>query len=123
MADAAPVMVWMSGTDKLCTWFNKAWLDFVGRPIERELGNGWVENVHPDDFERCLQIYSSAFDARQPFSMEYRLRRRDGEYRWLRDDGIPRFEAKGRFAGYIGARMDIQRFNRPSRRCARAKSD
>jgi PAS domain S-box-containing protein len=107
MADAAPVMVWMSGTDKLCTWFNKAWLDFVGRPMERELGNGWTENVHPHDFERCLQIYSSAFDARQPFSMEYRLRRHDGEYRWLRDDGIPRFEAKGTFAGYIGACMDI----------------
>ena len=110
MADAAPVMVWMSGTDKLCTWFNKAWLEFVGRPMEQELGNGWTENVHADDFERCLQIYSSAFDARQPFSMEYRLRRYDGEYRWLRDDGIPRFEAKGTFAGYIGACMDITDF-------------
>ena len=81
MADTAPVMIWMSGADKLCNWFNKPWLDFVGRPIDEELGNGWVANVHPDDSPRCLETYLNAFDARRPFSMEYRLRRRDGEYR------------------------------------------
>jgi PAS domain S-box-containing protein len=106
VADAAPVLIWMSGVDKLCTWFNKPWLDFVGRTMERELGNGWSENVHSDDFERCLKTYVEAFDARQPFSMEYRLRRHDGEYRWVLDYGIPRQPA-GKFAGYIGSCVDI----------------
>ena len=106
-ADAAPVMIWMSGTDKLCTWFNKPWLDFVGRTMEQELGNGWSENVHPDDFDRCLKTYVEAFDARQPFSMEYRLRRHDGEHRWVLDNGIPLWEPAGKFASYIGSCIDI----------------
>ena len=112
IADAAPVLIWMSGTDKLCTWFNKSWLDFVGRPMAQELGNGWADNVHPEDFERCLHTYSCAFDERQPFSMEYRLRRHDGEYRWVRDDGIARADARGKFAGYIGGCVDIDDFKR-----------
>ena len=106
-ADAAPVLVWISGIDKLCTWFNKPWLDFVGRTMEQELGNGWSENVHADDFDRCLKTYVDAFDARQPFSMEYRLRRHDGEYRWVLDNGIPLWEPAGEFAGYIGSCIDI----------------
>lgn len=107
MADAAPVLIWLSGTDKLCTWFNKSWLDFVGRAMEQELGNGWAENVHPDDFAPCLQTYTTAFDARQSFSMTYRLRRHDGVYRWVLDNGIPRFETDGTFTGYIGSCIDI----------------
>jgi PAS domain S-box-containing protein len=107
MADTAPVMVWMSGPDKRCMYFNKGWLEFTGRPIERELGDGWVENVHPDDLASCLEIYSAAFDARKDFIMEYRLRRADGEYRWIWDTGVPRFEASGYFAGYIGSCKDI----------------
>jgi PAS domain S-box-containing protein len=107
MADAAPVMIWLSGTDKLCTWFNKPWLEFVGRTMEQELGNGWAENVHPDDFDRCLMTYTTAFDARRNFSMEYRLRRRDGEFRWILDDGVPRFGPAGEFTGYIGSCIDI----------------
>lgn len=107
MADAAPVLIWMSGTDKLCTWFNKLWLDFVGRSIEEELGNGWAENVHPQDIDRCLSIYSAAFDARQTFSMEYRLRRHDGEYRWVLDSAVPLYAADGEFTGYIGSCFDI----------------
>ncbi len=107
MADAAPVLIWISDTDKLCTWFNKQWLNFVGRSMEQELGNGWTENVHPDDFDSCLQTYVQSFDQRRPFSMEYRLRRHDGEYRWVLDTGIPLYDASGEFTGYIGSCIDI----------------
>jgi PAS domain S-box-containing protein len=78
VADDAPVMIWMSGTNKACSWFNRQWLEFVGRRMEQVIGSGWTENVHPDDFSSCLQVYTSAFDERRPFSMEYRLRRHDG---------------------------------------------
>jgi PAS domain S-box-containing protein len=107
MADAAPVMVWMSGPDKRCTYFNRHWLEFTGRPLQREVGDGWSEGVHADDLPRCLGEYGRAFDARQAFRMEYRLRRSDGEYRWVLDTGVPRFESDGAFEGYIGSCIDI----------------
>ncbi|MCC5666266.1 PAS domain S-box protein [Nostoc sp. CHAB 5784] len=107
MADTAPVLVWMSGTDKLCNYFNKPWLDFTGRTLEQEMGNGWAEGVHPDDLQRCLDTYINAFDARQNFKMEYRLRHNDGEYRWVFDTGVPRFAPTGEFLGYIGSCVDI----------------
>lgn len=107
MADTAPVLIWTSGEDKLCDWFNKGWLNFTGRTMAQELGNGWAEGVHPDDFERCLATYVTSFDAREAFVMEYRLRRFDGEYRWLTDNGVPRFSDQGTFLGYIGSCIDI----------------
>src|SRR5437764_13902357 len=107
VADAAPVLIWMSGPDKLCTFFNKGWLDFTGRKLEQELGNGWIEGVHADDFAHCLDSYKNSFDAHQPFTMEYRLRRSDGEYRWVLDSGTPRFAPNGAFLGYIGSCIDI----------------
>jgi PAS domain S-box-containing protein len=107
MANTAPVMIWMSGTDKLCTFFNTGWLGFTGRALEQELGNGWAEGVHRDDFDHCVEVYANSFDARQPFTMEYRLRRSDGEYCWILDSGTPRFASDGAFLGYIGSCMDI----------------
>jgi PAS domain S-box-containing protein len=107
MADTAPVMIWVAGADKRCTFFNKTWLTFTGRSIEQEHGDSWRQGVHPEDLEQCLQTHTSAFDARRDFQMEYRLRRADGEYRWLLDNGIPRFAPSGAFAGYIGSAIDI----------------
>jgi PAS domain S-box-containing protein len=107
VANSAPVMIWMSGVDKLCTYFNQPWLDFTGRPLETELGNGWAHGVHPDDLARCLETYIDAFDRRQSFRMEYRLRRHDGEYRWVLDIGAPRANSDGSFEGYIGSCVDV----------------
>jgi PAS domain S-box-containing protein len=107
VANAAPVLIWMAGTNKLCNFFNLGWLNFTGRTFEQESGNGWSAGVHPDDLERCLRIYTVSFDARADFEMEYRLRRFDGVYRWIVDFGVPRFEPDGTFCGYIGSCIDI----------------
>ena len=107
VANTAPVMIWMSGIDKLCNYFNQPWLEFTGRPLESELGNGWADGVHRDDFDTCFRTYSEAFDRREPFRMQYRLRRYDGDYRWVSDIGVPRFDPDGSFAGYIGSCIDV----------------
>jgi PAS domain S-box-containing protein len=106
LADFAPVMIWRSGMDQLCDWFNSPWLTYTGRPMIDEVGNGWVDGIHPEDLQRCLSTYVGAFQAREPFSMEYRLRRHDGEYRWLLDNGKP-FYRDDRFAGYWGSCVDV----------------
>jgi PAS domain S-box-containing protein len=107
VANSAPVLLWMAGTDKLCNFFNRSWLRFTGKTLGQELGNGWTEGVHPDDLQHCMDIYTTAFDARENFQMEYRLQRADGEYRWILDTGRPRFLPDGSFAGYIGSCFDI----------------
>jgi PAS domain S-box-containing protein len=107
VANTAPVMIWMAGTDRLCTYVNQPWLEFTGRPLDAELGNGWVEGLHNEDLKRCLETYSQAFEQRQSFEMEYRIRRNDGEYRWILDTGVPRFNSDGTIAGYIGSCLDI----------------
>jgi PAS domain S-box-containing protein len=107
MADSAPILIWVAGVDKGCTYFNRPWLEFTGRTLEQEVGDGWAEGVHPDDLVRCLEVYATHFDARMAFEMEYRLRRHDGEYRWVADRGIPRLTPDGAFAGYVGACADI----------------
>jgi two-component system, cell cycle sensor histidine kinase and response regulator CckA len=110
IADTAPVMIWVSGPDKLCTFFNLGWLTFTGRGMAQELGNGWTEGVHPDDLERCVDTRNISFDRRHDFEMEYRLRRADGEYRWVLYRGVARFATDGNFFGYIGSCIDITDF-------------
>ncbi len=107
LADSGLALIWVAGTDKLCYYFNRVWLEFTGRTLEQEMGNGWTGGVHPDDFQRCLNIYVGAFDKRERFNMEYRLRRHDGEYRWIYDYGTPRYSSTGEFIGYIGHCLDI----------------
>jgi PAS domain S-box-containing protein len=107
MADSAPVMIWVAGTDGACTYFNRQWLEFTGRGLEDELGNGWADGVHPDDRPRCLDRYRTHLEAREAFVLEYRLRRSDGEYRWVVDRGAPRLAPDGTFKGYVGACSDI----------------
>lgn len=105
--DTLPFLVWRSGPDKLCTYFNKGWLEFTGRTMEQELGNGWADGIHPDDLQRRLDSYIFAFNRRQPFSIEFRLRYRSGEYRWVLDHGVPQFSSDGTFMGYVGSVVDI----------------
>lgn len=107
MADSAPVLIWMAGTDKRCSYINKGWMDFTGRTAEQELGSVWTESIHPDDYPACDLAFSACFDERITFSMEYRLRRADGQYRWIMDTGNPRFLENGEFVGYIGTCFDI----------------
>ena len=107
VADTAPVLIWMAGPDKLCNYFNKTWLDFTGRSKEQEFGYGWAEGVHPGDLKQCVRTYEESFNRREKFSMEYRLKRHDGEYRWILDIGVPRFNPDASFAGYIGIAVDV----------------
>jgi PAS domain S-box-containing protein len=107
VANSAPVMIWMSGADKQCTFLNQRWLDFTGDVLKDALGEGWTSSVHPDDLDQCLGIYSRAFEARVDFETEYRLRRYDGEFRWVLDRGVPRFQSDGEFQGYIGSCIDL----------------
>jgi PAS domain S-box-containing protein len=106
LLDASPVMVWMSGTDAMCTFFNRSWLEFRGRALDEELGNGWAEGLHPDDRDLCLETYLKAFSARAPFRVHYRVQVANGEYRWIENSGSPLIEDTV-FVGFMGTAMDI----------------
>lgn len=108
LADNAPVLIWMAGAGRHSTYFNKTWTDFTGRKLKSELGKGWMNRIHPDDIESCLSVYSTAFDNRQPCMMEYRLKHHSGQYRWVLDNGSPRYSSDGAFLGYIGSCIDIE---------------
>ncbi len=133
VADRAPVRIWMSGIDKLCVYFNARWLEYTGRTIEQELGNGWMETIHPDDFDAAMAAYIDAFDAQREFALEYRMRRHDGAYRLTVNTGSPRFDESGHFLGYIGTCADIhdirlaelerEKVREETERLAKAKSD
>ena len=107
LVEHSPVMVWRSDRDKKCDYFNRVWLAFTGRTMAQESGDGWAEGVHPEDLERCFKIYTSSFDQRVPFEMEYRMRRHDGVYRWIFDRGVPYADDDGDFRGYIGSCVDV----------------
>ena len=107
LADTAPVMVWRSGPDQRCDFFNQPWLEFRGRRLQDEIGEGWTEGVHPDDLRHCLATYTAAWPGRESFRMEYRLLRGDGDYRWVLDMGVPRLASDGTLLGYIGSCIDI----------------
>ena len=107
VADSAPVMIWMTDENKECIFVNKGWLKFTGKVKEQELGYGWIEGMYPDDYARCSEVFEDAFMQRREYSLEYRFRREDGEYRWVRETGIPRYSAEGKFEGYIGSCMDV----------------
>jgi PAS domain S-box-containing protein len=107
LADAVPVMIWMSGGNAQYTFFNRAWLEFRGRTLEQESGNGWAEGLHPDDRDLCLETYLKAVSARQPFRMQYRLQRSSGEFCWVEHTGIPHHDETGAFTGFVGSAIDI----------------
>jgi len=107
LVEQAPILIWRARTDGLCDYFNQRWLDFTGRSMEEEFGNGWAGSVHPEDLQRCLDIYLDHFNHRAVFEMEYRLKRHDGAWRWIFDRGVPMFSQEGSFLGYIGSCVDV----------------
>lgn len=123
IANSAPVMIWLSGTDKLCSWFNDPWLKYRGRTMEQEMGNGWADGVHPQDLHRCLETYTANFDAHLPFTMEYRLQDKDRNWRWVLDRGIPRYGPNQEFLGYIGSCIEIEDMKRAEQALQWANAD
>lgn len=115
LVDQAPIMIWRANLDAKCDYFNGRWLEFTGKTMEHEVGDGWARGVHPDDLKYCFDHYMENFKARRVFEMEYRLRRHDGDYRWLVDRGAPFYSKDGGFMGYIGSCIDITDKKRPGR--------
>jgi PAS domain S-box-containing protein len=107
LADTAPILIWLADANRLCEFCNQGWLKFTGRAMEQELADGWTQSVHPDDLQHCISTFRAASELRAPFEMEYRLRRHDGDYRWILHKGVPRYAATGEHLGYIGSAIDI----------------
>jgi PAS domain S-box-containing protein len=112
LAECAPFLIWMAGSDGLCTYFNRAWLEFRGRGLEEELGNGWADGLHPEDRESCFENYLRAFTARERFKVQSRMMRASGDYAWVENTGVPIFEEDGTFSGFMGAAVDIDKSKR-----------
>jgi PAS domain S-box-containing protein len=106
LLDGAPVMVWLSGPDSMCTFFNRTWLEYRGRGLSEEMGNGWTEGLHPDDRDLCIEAYLKAFTARQPFRIQYRLLKSNADFGWVEVTGHPRFDSGG-FTGFVGTATDV----------------
>jgi PAS domain S-box-containing protein len=107
LADATPVLVWMAGTDRQVTWLNRSWLEYTGRNLDNELGDGWTTGIHPEDRTSCVDTFTVRFDRHEPFEMEYRLRKHDASYGWILSRGVPLLTSEGSFTGYLGASIDI----------------
>ncbi len=123
VAELVPTLTWMSDADKRCTYVNTAWVAFTGRALETALADGWREVIHPDDLPRCLEVFDAAFEVHQPYTLEYRLRRHDGEYRWILDSGIPLPAPEGSSAGYVGSIVDITERKRAEESLRRKESE
>jgi PAS domain S-box-containing protein len=107
IANTVPVIIWMSDFHKECTYVNQTWLDLTGQSLDGVVGNGWTDGIHPEDVVQCWDIYARAFDRREQFQIVFRLRRQDGEYRWIVSTGAPKYHGDGSFGGYIGSAMDV----------------
>jgi len=107
LAESAPLMIWIAGADAMCTYFNRAWLEFRGRRLEDETGNGWTAGLHPDDRDLFLEAYLKAFASRQPFHMQCRMLRSTGEFGWVEWSGVPHFDERGEYAGFLGSAVDV----------------
>jgi PAS domain S-box-containing protein len=123
LVEQAPILIWRANTEGLCDYFNQRWLDFTGRSMAEEYGNGWAEGVHPEDLQPCLDIYLDHFRRRAVFEMEYRLHRHDGAWRWIFDRGVPMYDAEGAFAGYIGSCTDVTERVEAQRALAEAQAN
>ncbi|ELR68569.1 Multi-sensor Hybrid Histidine Kinase [Fulvivirga imtechensis AK7] len=107
MTDNTPVITWITRPDGHCSYLNKQWYEYSGQTPATGLGFGWLEVVHPDDYERTKYIFLDAGKKKIPFSMEYRLRQKDGRYKWHLVTGLPKFDDQKKFEGHIGAVIDI----------------